>query len=425
MAASFAARIARQALLEWAASRRPFDRILAETLREHRVGSNVRSIAADLAFECLRYWPVAVPQPVALGQADWVRGLDETLEAYAEKSPRGWGLKRHLKAKPTFETDAVGHLVRIHGMPAWMATEVGGERAAPWHEILHAQLNEAPVTVRFNESRVKREEFLAKYPVTPARFVPGAYVFDQRFAASADPGFKDGWFEIQDEHSQVVAFVAAPKPNETVLDLCAGSGGKTLHLAELMQGQGEIVAHDSSARKLALLQTRARRNGRTNIRISEALPPADRKFDVVLVDAPCSGLGTLRRGPERLYGFSQKEAAQLARVQSELFRLALDRVKPGGRIVYATCTVRPAENTAIVAAALKDGRARAGDLRAVLKNAWGTRADDFLAAADASPARRLAGDGAEVAPAAWLALAPSQTSGALTGDGFFVALVNC
>ncbi len=165
------------------------------------------------------------------------------------------------------------------------------------------------------------------------------------------PEFQSGEFEIQDLASQLVSHACAPKPGETWWDACAGEGGKTLHLSDLMQGKGMIWASDRSVRRLAKLKDRASRAGMFNYRAAEwdgsARLPTKTKFDGVLVDAPCSGVGTWQRNPHARWTTSPEDVRELAAVQTRLLDHVAGSLKPGGRLVYSVCTLTRSETTAV------------------------------------------------------------------------------
>jgi 16S rRNA (cytosine967-C5)-methyltransferase len=165
--------------------------------------------------------------------------------------------------------------------------------------------------------------------------------------------FADGLIEVQDEGSQLLAWLVAPRRGEMIADYCAGAGGKTLALGMLMRGTGRIYAMDISAKRLAALAPRAARAGITNVHtlvLGEDDARARRlagKLDRVLVDAPCSGFGTLRRNPDLKWRHGPDAIAELAAKQRAILRSAARLVKPGGRLVYATCSILQEENDAI------------------------------------------------------------------------------
>jgi 16S rRNA (cytosine967-C5)-methyltransferase len=165
------------------------------------------------------------------------------------------------------------------------------------------------------------------------------------------PEFQGGEFEIQDLASQLVGHACAPKPGETWWDACAGEGGKTMHLADLMQNKGMLWASDRSARRLAKLKERAARAKVFNYRAAEwdggAKLPTKTKFDGILVDAPCSGVGTWQRNPHARWTTTAKDVQELAAVQARLLDHVAAALKPGGRLVYSVCTLTRAETTAV------------------------------------------------------------------------------
>jgi 16S rRNA (cytosine967-C5)-methyltransferase len=164
-------------------------------------------------------------------------------------------------------------------------------------------------------------------------------------------GFQDGSFEIQDLASQLVGHACAPQPGETWWDACAGEGGKTMHLSDLMQNKGMLWASDRSARRLTKLKERAARAKVFNFRVAAwegtAQLPTKTKFDGVLVDAPCSGIGTWQRNPHARWTTTPKDISELAAVQTTLLNHIAPSLKTGGRLVYAVCTLSRAETTAV------------------------------------------------------------------------------
>jgi 16S rRNA (cytosine967-C5)-methyltransferase len=175
-------------------------------------------------------------------------------------------------------------------------------------------------------------------------------VLDRRQNVFQTQAFKKGWFEVQDYSSQLVAPALAPEPGQRVVDACAGGGGKTLHLAALMENRGQLIALDTLAWKLDELRLRARRAGATNIetRAIESRKTIKRLYDSadrLLLDVPCSGLGVLRRNPDSKWKLTPEAVDQLRATQQDILRHYSPIVKAGGRLVYATCSILPSENT--------------------------------------------------------------------------------
>jgi 16S rRNA (cytosine967-C5)-methyltransferase len=222
----------------------------------------------------------------------------------------------------------------------------------------------APVDLRVNTLRARREEvagLLASegFPCTPTPLSPWGLRRPERGPLFNTRAFRGGLFELQDEGSQLIAALVVPAAGERVVDYCAGSGGKTLHLGALMGGKGTLLACDISPRRLERLGPRLRRSGLGNVQ-TVVLDSAGRTrmkrlrgmADAVLVDAPCSGSGTLRRNPD--IKWRNLDLARLQREQSGILAGAARLVRPGGRLIYATCSLLVAENQEVVAGFLAD-----------------------------------------------------------------------
>jgi len=181
---------------------------------------------------------------------------------------------------------------------------------------------------------------------------PVGLVVGKRFDRNASPAFRDGWFEIQDEGSQLVSLFARPIPGSVVIDACAGAGGKTLHLAEMMKNEGEIIAIDSGKRRLEELSLRARRAGISCVKtmvVSDLRPDnLDGKADLVLVDAPCSGSGTIRRNPSLKWQISETMVDRYASRQQEILDFNSAFVRSGGALCYVTCSLLRKENEEVL-----------------------------------------------------------------------------
>ena len=239
----------------------------------------------------------------------------------------------------------------------WTA-RYGAEEAA----VLAAALQQsAPVDLRVNSLKADRETARAALAQSgiegePTPFAPLGLRLPGRVALQATPAWRDGWVEPQDEGSQLLAALVAAQPHERVADYCAGAGGKTLALAAAMQNQGELWALDVDERRLARMVPRLQRAGVSCVQ-SLALKSAEAwlreraaSFDAVLVDAPCSGTGTWRRQPDARLWLPDFDA--MTQLQLEVLRAAALLVRPGGRLIYATCSLMASENDAIVDAFL-------------------------------------------------------------------------
>ncbi len=218
-----------------------------------------------------------------------------------------------------------------------------------------------PVDLRVNRLLSSRDKVLAELPkaigAAPCRFAPDGIRIpagpgDYRQPnVQVEPAFQKGWFEIQDEGSQLVALMAGATGSESVLDYCAGGGGKTLELASLMGNKGQIHATDSDKSRLAPIFERLKRAETRNVQVHPAksdLSALEGRMDCVLIDAPCTGAGTWRRRPDAKWRLSAAQLAQRCNEQAGILEAAKKYVKPGGRLVYVTCSLFPEENAAQV-----------------------------------------------------------------------------
>jgi len=267
-------------------------------------------------------------------------------------------------AFPALEQDPLAHLVHALSLPEWIAQRwlaaLGPAEAAA---LARAANETPPLTARTNPLATTRDALLAELaPRWPdaklAAHAPLAISLGHGVEPGSDPAFREGRFTIQDEASQLVAALLDAQPGERVLDLCAAPGAKTTAIAEAIGPGGLVVACDRNQRRLELVGRAARRLGLANVQLAHAdgtqplgeLP--GRPFARVLVDAPCSGLGTLRRNPDARWRLRPEDPALLARTQRALLESAAREVMPGGVLVYSTCTLLAEENEAVVAAFL-------------------------------------------------------------------------
>ena len=351
------------ALAEMLAFSGPADEVLSRFFRQHRsLGRQDRAVVAEATFAVLRRKrslaaAAGSEAPRNLLIAALVRVMGFSGRALEEVlKPDEYELVGRLRG---FRLDAQPAAVRAD-LPDWLwerlAAEHGDEEAM---RIAQSLLNPAPLDLRVNLARTGREETLSKLAVdglpgeaTP--YSPAGIRLPGKPAINRHPLFSDGLIEVQDEGSQLLAWLVAPRRGEMATDYCAGAGGKTLALAMLMRGTGRLYAMDVSARRLAALAPRAARAGVTSVHpivlTGDNDPRVKRlaaKMDRVLVDAPCSGFGTLRRNPDLKWRHGPAAIAELAQKQAHILESAARLVKPGGRLVYATCSVLPEENDAV------------------------------------------------------------------------------
>lgn len=242
----------------------------------------------------------------------------------------------------------------IESIPDWLDDVGLAELKSKWSSELHALNEEAKVVLRVNTLKVRREELqhqLAEEGIethAPTNFAD-ALLLDERQNIFTRQQFKDGLFEVQDAGSQQIAPYLAVEPGMRVIDACAGAGGKTLHLAALMHNRGKIISMDTEQWKLDELKKRARRAGATNIETrlidsSKVIKRLAGTADRVLLDVPCSGIGVIKRNPDAKWKLTKGFLEEVKATQQKILSSYSAMVKPGGALVYSTCSIFPSEN---------------------------------------------------------------------------------
>jgi 16S rRNA (cytosine967-C5)-methyltransferase len=349
---------------------RPADLVLHDFFRANReLGSHDRAFIADTVYGVLRrkrtvehLAPGATPRSLLLAYLARIAGASVRELAPALKPDEASWLAR-VKAMPL---EGLPPAARTE-FPEWLVDRLA--RGLPERELLALArgLNEpAPLDLRVNALRSGRDEALRALAADgiaadPTPYSPIGVRVRGKPAINRHALFLAGAIEVQDEGSQLLGFLLAPKRHDMVVDFCAGAGGKSLMLGALMRSHGRIYAFDVSAARLARLKPRLRRSGLSNLYPHRITNENDLrvkrlagKIDRVLVDAPCSGLGTLRRNPDLKWRQSPRSIEELKVKQAAILRAAAQLVKPGGRLVYATCSLLPEENEDIVAGFLAD-----------------------------------------------------------------------
>ena len=247
-----------------------------------------------------------------------------------------------------------------YSFPDWMVKKFAEQYGESEAEKICSSLNEqAPLTIRVNTLKTSvdqcREELnMQGIETTRTSLSPLGLTLKKRINIFSLPMFRNGWFEVQDEGSQLLPLLLDPKPNAKILDVCAGAGGKTLEFAALMKNRGEIYATDINSFRLEELRKRTKRAGAQNVRVQEIQTIEDLVqqfsgfFDIVFVDAPCSGLGTIRRNPGMKRMVTEQTVLEVSEKQRTILGSSARLVKPGGKLLYATCTLLREENEDVV-----------------------------------------------------------------------------
>lgn len=352
-------------------TRAPADEVLKAWGRAHRfAGSGDRRAIAEIVFATFRargrsVWRMGSDggRGLVLGQLRWGDGLgiDDVAAIFTGEghapAPLSVDERDRLSSPATDEPDWV-----TSGMPEWLADRFRSRFRADWMEEAKAAiLPRAPVDLRVNTLRGDLDgalRLLGHEEVRPDRTLysalglrlPPAFARDvQKLRA-----FTSGWVEVQDEGSQIVAALSGAKTEDLVIDYCAGGGGKTLALGAMLQGRGRLVASDVNPKRLAAMAERLERAGvaaevRTLGPDGEGMTDLAGQANLVFVDAPCSGSGTFRRHPEAAWRLTPETIERLSGLQSAILANAARLVKPGGRLVYVTCSMLEAENDDVAA----------------------------------------------------------------------------
>ena len=394
----------------------PADSIVSYFFRKQKaLGQRERHALAETAYAVLRQrllWAHLAqsghgPQERRLALLAW-QGLPHVLKNGATPDELAW-----LERTATIDRTQLQDKLR-HNLPDWLANRLREQLDdAGFWALVETFSASAPLDLRVNTQKAKRETVLETLAAAQIEAAPTPYStigirIPGKPALQKMPIYTEGHVEVQDEGSQLLSLLTAPKRGEMVVDFCAGAGGKTLALGALMRNTGRLYAFDVSAHRLDNLKPRLARSGLSNVYATQIAHENDDrikrlrgKIDRVLVDAPCSGLGTLRRNPDLKWRQSPKALEELKVKQTAILDSAARLLKPGGRLVYATCSVIPDENEGIA-------------------DAFTATHPDFvpLNAAEALTSAGVENAGDLVTPAGHLRLWPHKHS----TDGFFAAV---
>jgi 16S rRNA (cytosine967-C5)-methyltransferase len=264
---------------------------------------------------------------------------------------------------PDPNRDWIGYFAMAFSFPRWLIERWNRQSARP-DLIRRGFWFNAPANLclRINRLRASREQLLAELTEAGISAHAGTHAdaiwLDESAAVSRLPGFDAGWFAVQDESAIAAGSLLNPQPGDCVLDLCAAPGGKTAHLAALMQNQGRVLATDIELTRLQKVTETCQRLGvtivETRLLDRDDIDLQGEKFDRILLDVPCSNTGVLSKRPEARWRLRPEDVAELSGIQSRLLRAACRHLVPGGRLVYSTCSIEPEENRAVVNALLED-----------------------------------------------------------------------
>ncbi|MFN4009566.1 MAG: RsmB/NOP family class I SAM-dependent RNA methyltransferase [Pannonibacter sp.] len=415
-----------EVLGEVEARRRPVQDALKDWGNGHRfAGSGDRTIIGNLVFDALRHkqslgWQMQDAGARALALAtyalNWQQGLAKLEEVMADDRHAPEPLTDAERVGLTTPREDAAPDATAADVPDWLwpafSAALGGDAVAEGQALARR----APIDMRANTLKASRDKVLkrlAHIDLKETSLSPYGLRVEPKPGAArlphvqAEEGYRKGWFELQDEASQIAALVAGAKPGEQVLDFCAGGGGKTLALAALMENRGQIYAYDNDRLRLAPIHERLARAGARNVQVRDprtgTLEDLEGQMDLVFVDAPCTGTGVWRRRPDSKWRLSEKALADRIEEQARVLDAAARFVKPGGRLVYATCSILDAENRDQIEAFL------ARDARFARKSA----AESFAAALPGKPMP------AHVSPEGHILLTPATTD----TDGFFLSVV--
>ncbi|MFK7781758.1 RsmB/NOP family class I SAM-dependent RNA methyltransferase [Psychroserpens sp.] len=336
------------------------DKVIQHLLkRDKRWGSRDRAFVAETTYDIVRwkrlYAEIAeVKAPYDRDNiwrifAVWatLRGIKLPDWKYFESTPT-----RKIKGR----FDELSKIRKFReSVPDWM-DDLGVKELGEslWTKEIAMQNQQADVILRVNTLKTTKKDLQTKLQSEEieTEFLPNhpsALKLKERANVFKTEAFKNGWFEVQDASSQLVADFLDVKPGMKVVDVCAGAGGKTLHLASLMENKGQIIAMDIYESKLKKLKVRARRNGVHNVelKVIESTKPIKKlhgKADRLLIDAPCSGIGVLRRNPDSKWKLQPEFIENIKDTQTQVLQQYSKMVKPGGKMVYATCSILPSEN---------------------------------------------------------------------------------
>lgn len=335
------------------------DKVIEKTLKsDRRWGARDRAFIAENFYEIIRWWRLLI----------YISGIDE--KDWEEKSVyqlvNTWiflntgKLFYKTKADEAFISKINKNRFSLSGfnaitssIPDWLHEEGLASYGDDWERLVVTLNTPAKVYLRANTFKGTKLDLAQRLIIEGIEteqpdFLSDGLVLSQRKNVFATTAFKEGWFEVQDGGSQLIAPLLDVRPGMRVCDACAGAGGKTLHLSNLMQNKGKIIAMDIYEQKLKELQARCKRNGAGNVETrlieSKTIKRLFSSFDRLLLDVPCSGTGVIRRNPDAKWKLEPNFISELEKTQQNLINNYSKMLRPGGKMVYATCSILPREN---------------------------------------------------------------------------------
>ncbi len=328
------------------------DKVIERTLRSNpKWGARDRGFIAESIYEMVRWWrlinEVSPSEDLYhLFGTYWVMQGNELPEW---REFKGMDLEKIEEKYKRITDRAV-----LQSIPDWMDTMGQEQLGEKWEAEIETLNQMADVVIRVNTLKITRENLMNRLAAEGVEsYAPKGYkdalVLARRQNIFKNPAFKEGLFEIQDASSQLVAAALDVEPGMRVIDACAGAGGKSLHLAALMENKGRILAMDTEAWKLQNAKLRARRNGISiiepkTIEGSKTIKRLKESSERLLLDVPCSGIGVLRRNPDTKWKLSPESIEKINLIQEEILQQYPSMLKPGGILIYATCSILPSEN---------------------------------------------------------------------------------
>lgn len=354
---------------------RPADRVLSHFFKNNRyIGSKDRRHVRDIAYGVMRHYfrfawwcdHLSLPQDgrsLVLMHLIFLEKRDKKKLASLFTSIH-YGPEKLNKSEEEAVSKIIGKDVQHPDMPVAtsletpidLLPEIEKTFGANWQDEMKAMLGNAKFDMRVNTVKIDRDAAMARFKeddieVEAGKYSPYCIRMSKRFHLADHPFMSEGKVEVQDQASQMVALITDVKPGQRVIDFCAGAGGKSLALGMMMENKGSIVASDISEGRLKRTKLRARRAGLHNIETKLLESARDKwvkrrkeSFDMVLIDAPCTGTGTWRRDPDKKWRDVGPALSELVPLQADILDSAARMVKPGGRLVYATCSFLDAEN---------------------------------------------------------------------------------